>query len=270
VESYAWTLNGESISNDASIVLSSLTAGDYDVAVITSNPLCGETQSDVAVVSPLPDVNAGQDVSVCEGESVTLNGVSNDEITWSNGATNGNEFVPNESTTLMASASNEFGCSAVDEMSIVVNPLPSNIIDVTGNTLSADNGNNYQWYFNGAPVNGATNQTFTANNSGNYFVEITSEEGCVILSETVIISSIEKGNDQSVSIYPNPMNLSATIILPNGIFQMDIFDMTGRCVFSKANCQGIMNIERNGMAAGRYSVQFKNAERFIVKELQVD
>ncbi|MCG3164910.1 MAG: hypothetical protein POELPBGB_00669 [Bacteroidia bacterium] len=77
-----------------------------------------------------------------------------------------------------------------------------------GNTFTANPpGTAYQWYFNGNPIAGATNQTYTATQSGNYYVVITYGNGCTGQSnilEHTYISVQEIEGLTNFGIYPNP------------------------------------------------------------------
>ncbi|MGE0638454.1 MAG: T9SS type A sorting domain-containing protein [Bacteroidia bacterium] len=77
-----------------------------------------------------------------------------------------------------------------------------------GNTFTANPpGTAYQWYFNGNPIAGATSQTYTATESGNYYVVITYGNGCTGQSnilEHTYISVQEIEGLTNFGIYPNP------------------------------------------------------------------
>jgi hypothetical protein len=81
---------------------------------------------------------------------------------------------------------------------------------VQTNTFTANPpGITYQWYFNGNPIAGATNQTYTATENGNYHVVITYENGCTAQSNVIehtYISVQEIDGLTNFSIYPNPGN----------------------------------------------------------------
>ncbi len=77
-----------------------------------------------------------------------------------------------------------------------------------GNTFTANPpGTSYQWYFNGNPIAGATNQTYTATQSGNYHVVITYGNGCTgqaNILEHSYNSVQEIDGLTNFGIYPNP------------------------------------------------------------------
>lgn len=94
-----------------------------------------------------------------------------------------------------------------------------------GNTFTANPpGTSYQWYFNGNPIAGATNQTYTATQSGNYHVVITYGNGCTGQSnilEHTYISVQEIDGLTNFGIYPNPGSeevfIQADFATPNNI-----------------------------------------------------
>lgn len=71
---------------------------------------------------------------------------------------------------------NAAGCDSIITLDLTVNPIPDNNVIQSGTLLTADQfGATYQWLDcdnNYAVINGATSQTFTPQNTGNYAVEV--------------------------------------------------------------------------------------------------
>ena len=270
VESYAWLLNDEAIVGDSNISLNSLSAGEYDLTLITANPLCEEMHNTTLMVHTNPTVDAGMDISVCDGDAVLLNATSGNVVTWSNGTVNGDSFVPTMDMILTASTTNEFDCSSTDPLNITVNELPS--IDVTenGNTLTASSGMSYQWYHNGVAIDNATSQTLMTIGGGEYYVLITSEANCDVISESIMVVSVDNTTRSNIVIYPNPMSNQTTLQLPDGMHHITMYDITGRVVRSYSNCMGTMTIERSGLASGRYQLMIQSKESLLKADLIVE
>jgi hypothetical protein len=103
------------------------------------------------------------------------------------------------------------GCWAVSApVTVVVNASPSNVISVSGpltfcagNTLTISAvlaaGNTYQWYNTAGAISGATNVTYSATTTGDYYVDITNSTGCTIASA---ISSVVVNPLPDVTITP--------------------------------------------------------------------
>jgi gliding motility-associated-like protein len=72
-------------------------------------------------INKLADLNAGEDVSVCLGQSVTLNASGAATYNWSNNVSNGASFNPILGiTTVSVIGADVNGCNAKDELSIEV------------------------------------------------------------------------------------------------------------------------------------------------------
>ncbi|MCD6010590.1 MAG: surface protein [Flavipsychrobacter sp.] len=140
---------------------------------------------------------------------------------------------------------------------LVINPQPAiPAITRTGNVLAAPAGHTaYQWLLLGNPIPGATNNTVTATTLGSYYVIVSNTYSCSITSFPQTITEI-KCNPEDLRIYPNPtsstlhlgwckpvntrltgtdgktiktehINQLDLTPLPNGIYQLSVFDELG-------------------------------------------
>jgi hypothetical protein len=150
--SFLWS-TGESTN---SITVSPTETSTYTVSG-TDNGCQAAAAVTVFVVGEL-NANAGEDVSICNGESVTLNASGGSGYTWNTGATESTIIVsPTETTTYSVTVTDDFGNSDTDSVTVTVNETP-NVI-VTNNTeivegdsieLTASGAVSYVW------SNGAT------------------------------------------------------------------------------------------------------------------
>ncbi|WP_066758542.1 PKD domain-containing protein [Crocinitomix algicola] len=88
---------------------------------------CENTADVTVVVNENPLVIAGDDLETCEGEFVTLEAYgagAGAEYTWTGGVENGVPFIPLETATYSVVGMNEEGCTADDDVTVTVNPLP--------------------------------------------------------------------------------------------------------------------------------------------------
>ena len=114
---------------------------------------CQNTDELTILVNPLPNVFAGSDLTLCEGEPALLSGSGAMHYDWSGGVVDGNSFVPNTGTNLyQVVGTDNNGCSNSDEISVVVNPLPivsagPNQSLCIGNTivLVGSGASSYEW-----------------------------------------------------------------------------------------------------------------------------
>ncbi len=148
---------------------------------------CVGTDDITVTVNPAPVVNAGTDLIICAGESVTISGSGagvGGTYTWDGGVTDGIAFTPAATATYTVTGTNAEGCIDTDNMTVTVNPLPivnagSDVTICAGDfvTLSgagAGLGGTYSW--SGGVVNGVA---FSPASTATYTVIGTSGAGCV-------------------------------------------------------------------------------------------
>ena len=129
-------------------------------------------------------------------------------------------------------------------------------------------GSSWQWYLNGVIIDGATSQVFMADSTtqGEISVLVTSALGC----ENVIVNVTEWGMNDGFKIFPNPMRDGATLILPEGIFTMELYDMSGRIIRSVQGCRSRYTIERGSLSPGHYTLHIRDTSRNVVVKLTVE
>ncbi len=86
----------------------------------------------VITVNPLPEVNAGEDITVCEGSAVTLSGAGALTYFWDNGIANNTLFIPSIGTnTYTVEGTDINGCINNDQVNVIVDSI-STIATITG------------------------------------------------------------------------------------------------------------------------------------------
>jgi gliding motility-associated-like protein len=161
----------------------------YNVTAELNN--CFSSDNVTITVNPIPNVSAGNDLIICNGETVILTGSGATTYTWDNGVTNGVSFTPAQTTTYTVTGTTN-GCSAQDEMTVYVNPTPEvtfAVDDYEGcvpvtvnltNTTSNVNSENCVWTIQNGPTLNGCDVSHTFNNGGCYAVTltVTSDIGC--------------------------------------------------------------------------------------------
>jgi len=152
-------------------------AGNFTTQLfVQSADGCTDSMTINVLVNPSPIVVAGPDVTVCEGNNVTLSASGASSYIWNNGATNNLPFTPPVGTTIYTViGTNGNGCSNMDSLIVTVNPSPIIQANATLTTLCAgenltltgSGGASYSWN-NGVidgvsfvPPVGATNYVVT-------------------------------------------------------------------------------------------------------------
>ena len=109
---------------------------------------------------------------------------------------------------------NASGCSATNTANVTINPIPATpTISGTNNfctggstTLTSSSASGNQWFLNGNPIGGATNQTYVATAGGSYTVTVTAS-GCTSATSAPTV----------VTVNPNPnATITAAATTPSG------------------------------------------------------
>lgn len=173
-------------------------AGYYDVTLIVSNPY--GTDSIVSAnrihISEGGDVDAGTDLSVCQGDSVQLSASAiGTSFVWMSDSTISspfslNTFVhPFQTTNYILWSGGWLTCSNYDTVQVTVLPVTVPAIQINGSILTSSPAVAYQWYRNDTLIAGAIFQNYQATGSGNYSVETTDNNGCQSRSASVSFST---------------------------------------------------------------------------------
>ena len=99
----------------------------YQYRCIVNGDMVEPDTTDVAMltVHSLPTANAGTDVTVCTGQSVTLAASGGTSYAWSGGVTNGTPFTPASTNSYTVTATDVNGCTGADAVTVTVNSLPT-------------------------------------------------------------------------------------------------------------------------------------------------
>jgi hypothetical protein len=204
---FAWS-NGASTQSTS--VNPSFSSTYY--VTVTSNG-CSAISNTSITVNPAAAANAGTDVFIDQGNSITLIASGGGSYQWSNGTTTFNNTVsPSTTTTYIVTVTNSSGCTATDEVKVTINPLSANA-SASANTVcsgasvqlsvntSGDTGSSssYLWSSNQASnFSTQRNPTVTPSNTTTY---------------TVVVTNGTQNSSSSVTIYVN--QLPSIIITPS-------------------------------------------------------
>ncbi len=172
------------------------------------------------------------------------------------------------------------GCrSARVPVIAIVNPFPP-IPTISQNwnflTSTAPTGN--QWLLNGVIIPGATSQTITATQTGNYTVAVTIN-GCTRLSPvfpvlTIGLNEIPSG---AIVVYPNPANENLYInLMDHGdtFSDLSITDVTGRVVYARSISDdvqsGQLTINTASILQGIYVLELKSNDAVVRKQFVIE
>jgi trimeric autotransporter adhesin len=209
--SYTWS---GGVSNNVSFTPSVGTI-TYTVTGTSLNG-CVNTDQVLVTVNSLPIVNAGNDFSLCEGQSATLSASGANEYLWSNGVSNGGAFIPIQTSNYTVTGTDVNGCVNTDVVTIVVNANP---VVFAGNDLTICEGNSavltgsgasvYSW--SGSVSNGVEFVPPVGTNT--YTVTGTTVNGCVGTDQVNVVvdqaPSVDFSLDNAIGCVPHTINLTA-------------------------------------------------------------
>jgi len=217
--SYQWAHGPQSPS------LSGLPAGTYSVTIMDANG-CTATGSAVFINPPVLALTVTAQATTCEEAAdgaitaTAAGGTAPYTFLWSNGQTSG-EINGLTMGTYAVSVTDDLGCTVTTSGTITALPFdPDPGIEQANHTLTAlENETDYQWIncATGQPIPGATNQSFTASENGNYAVILIQGE-CQDTSECVEVIIVSTGQVEATLLraeaFPNPNNGKFTLSLP--------------------------------------------------------
>jgi len=204
---HQWKLNGANISGASASSYTTPAAGSYSVTITNASTCSATSSTTIVTVNSLPSatVTAAGALTFCTGGSVTLNANTGTGLTyqWKKGGTNIGgattaSYSASQPGNYSVTVTNSSACSATSTAVVVtVNPLPIASITPSASAtacqggsvlLSATTGSGftYQWVKDGSNISGATASNFSASQTGNYQVIVTSN-GCSSTSASVAV-----------------------------------------------------------------------------------
>ena len=159
--------------------------------------------------------------------------------------------------------SNAANCDSTITLNLTINNV-NTTVTASGIVLTAtQSGATYQWIDcdnNDAPIAGATGQSFTSTQNGNYAVTITAN-GCTETSDCMPVNSvgIETLEQNGWSVYPNPGNgmftLKGTI---SGNPQISVMNVLGQVINAPISTSGeTISLDLTTEPAGMYLVKIE-------------
>jgi len=303
--SYTWTLPpGATIATGAgttSITVNySTTATSGDITVAGTNDCGNGPSSSLSVtVNPLPAA-AGTitgTASVCQGDM----GVSYSVVIIANatgyvwtvppGATiasggNTNQITVNFSASASSGVITVHGTNACGsganspDFNVTVNPIPPTpVITLNGTILTSSAPAGNQWYFNGTLIPGATDQTYEATKSGDYYVIVTlngcSSDPSNIIN--VVIIGINNLAENSLKLYPVPNDGRFTVSWSwpgEELLRFEVYNFLGVKVFGTqlqpVQGKAEKTIDLRPIPNGVYTVVVRTEDNRVIRKILVN
>jgi gliding motility-associated-like protein len=189
---YTWSSNpAGSYPSNATINVSPTVTTEYHVDI---TGLCGQvtTASVLVTVNNPPTADAGNDVTICNGETTTLSASGGTSYDWDNtlGAGQSHNVSPSSNTTYNVEVTDANGCTATDDVTVNVNPLPTpdagNDVDICegeSTTITATGGNTYDW---NQTLGAGASHTVSPTTTTVYTVTATDGNGCTATDNVTV------------------------------------------------------------------------------------
>ncbi len=171
---------------------------------LTITNICGMASKDFYLIErPLPEAFAGENIVVCQGDTITLTATGGIKQTWNNDIEQTTPFVAETTETYIVTAESEHRCLNKDTIIVYVNPKPiitELITDEEGykiTVLTQSDANPLRYAINNGYFQ--KENYFECLESGNYSVAVKDTNNCI---------TIDFAEIKSISI--------PTVFTPNG------------------------------------------------------
>lgn len=179
--------------------------------------------------------------AICQGESYTING---------------------HNYTAPGTYNDTIACDSIVTLTLAVNSNPAPTVTASGATLSTGTFSSYQWFLDGAQINGATGQNYTATQDGAYTVLVTNASGCSDTSAVYALTGvgIAEADALHASVYPVPTE-GLLHIQAAGLLHIELTDMVGRTILVKDFAQATdrTELDLSAYSNGIYILMLRGA-----------
>jgi hypothetical protein len=253
-----------------------------------------------------PQLNAGNNLSICEGDSVTLTATGAATYGWDNGIVNGQAFLPTIEGYYTVVGTDSLGCSNSDSLFLdLLQPTASTIERIACDTylapdsaiystsgtytsiiqnaagcdstitlvLTVNNSSTSTQTATGVdsytwPVNG---QTYTQ--SGVYAAVIPNSKGCdstITLNLSLEFSGISELNGKEIVITPNPVDASFTLISDSKYIGNEyvITNQQGAIVGKGTVRATKMEVNCGHLAKGIYLFHINSTDQHVIRVMK--
>ncbi|MCX7936960.1 MAG: immunoglobulin domain-containing protein [Chlorobi bacterium] len=289
-----------------------LTTQQWKLRLISADNELLYTDSPTLTVHPKTTIRTQpqQPAPQCEGGSVTLSvnatGV-NLSFEWQKdgtaiaGATSAqlvlSNLTPEQAGTYKCVVSGNCGTVSSNSIKLTVKPKPRLVAQSSDTTVientrlelyatwSNDSAATYQWLKNGSPLPGATSRRLiieqvTPRDSGVYVARATTECGSAetepIRVQVSVQSSVEYADPLFCQVYPQPARDHIIITAPTLIYDIGVYDLTGRVLLHRAEFEpktqvalSLVGHQEHPLTPGVYILRVRTGERIVAAPIVV-
>jgi hypothetical protein len=284
------TLTGTNLSSAKAVTFGGTAASSFKVVSPTkidavagagaSGNITVITQLGAATIAGfkfIPAISAGGVTTFCQGSSVQLTSTAAANNQWYkdgtfvSGAT-GNTYQATATGMYTVETTSNNITTASTGIAVSVTTVPAPVISSgPNNTLVSNTATGNQWYLNAVLIAGATDQTYQPTQNGSYTVKTMAGNCSSDFSTSyqfVTTGIIDLGNNQYISIYPNPvkdkLNINWNI---NGVAELNlaITDIQGKQLMLR-NIQNGVPIDISKLPQGIYFIKLYSKTNLSIHE----
>lgn len=224
-------------------------------------------------------ISPADSVVACEGVILATDSIGGAAYQWLidgtliTGATNFS-YTASSTGNYSVIFTNAYGCVDTATATHVTLFLPPAIplISQDGDTLMSTAASSYQWYANNVIIPGATAQTYTPPQGGDYTVQITDAIGCTSVSDpfTFIPIGISNTENQAISLFE--ANNVVTVQLNDTRFlggEIKIFNALGSRVYFSIVHAEMLQIDLNRMPRGIYLLTVEKNNLSVAQKIAI-
>jgi hypothetical protein len=169
------------------------------------------------------------------------------------------------------------GCGSVVRQAVTVT---GPVITQNGTILTSSSASGNQWYLNGNLITGATSQTYSPSQSGNYQVYVILSNGCATQSDNfvyVILSKNPGENDIGLTVFPVPAGRELNVLFAAKTaarLNLSLVNSIGQTNYSQIEMLPGGNfstlIDTGNLAPGTYILRILLGQKLYSRKIIID
>ncbi|WP_343634501.1 T9SS type A sorting domain-containing protein [Fluviicola sp.] len=262
--------------------------GTYDVWISSNGSTsCAKKIETVEIVNTNPLVLLGNDTTICEGESLTLDaGNPGASYVWSGSQITTQTRVVTQAGPYVVNVTAPNGCIGVGSINVSVMDHPTastiyivnNMPTYTFTILNPQNADQYSWDFgDGTTIANApatVTHTYTTAGPRQVSVTLTNECGTETVIATVVVTStagVATNTIEGLNVYPNPANEYVTVELPAATQATgSVYNMAGSLIRTVDSFTAKTTVSVSDLTPGVYFLHVQSEEKTSVIKLVVE
>lgn len=277
--SWSWSFPGGSPSTSTLQTPPSITftaSGSYVVSLVATNSVSSSAPYTTTVYVINTPTSVSTSTGTCAGQSKNLLVATNaSSVVWQGGQTGTTASFGPTVTTVYSYTVFTGACMSTGTATMNVSAPPTTpTFSQLGNILTSSSATGYQWYFNGSPIPGETNQTLNMSlyGSGFYSVWVDNGSGCQASSTVVFLTptSIQETSIfNGITVSPNPaldvLNINFTNPVEKELSYV-IVNSLGQTINSgkiKSGSTEIISVDLGNYASGLYTLSLYSSSSSV-------